>query len=335
MFPRAIILEKDYDSLTISWGKNYMFALDITNPRPPATYELQMSEDSGEWVSLSTSLSTNIIKKKNLTTLHQYTFKYRSSCDGINMDWSTPSVPTTVLDRTVKQMTPPVMLSRDTGSIALKWDEIPDNNDGYRLRYRVDSDITWHNIDTIIKGITVKKKGLKSGVSYYFSIKPNNDAYEWSCSSSKLTVTTYSPWMINNISSQLLSKNGLISSSDAIGGKVIAIYFSASWCGPCRNFTPQLVSLHNATRSKPFEIIFVSCDHSNEDFMAYYNGHHGNWLAVPYDDAKREQLQAIFKVTGIPRLAVLTSAGRLLVDNAVGMQLTPTLVDSWIAQNEN
>jgi hypothetical protein len=69
--------------------------------------------------------------------------------------------------------------------------------------------------------------------------------------------------------------------------------------------------------------------------MAYYNGHHGNWLAIPYDDSKREQLQAIFKVTGIPRLAVVASSGRLIVDNAVGMQLTPSLVDSWIAQNEN
>jgi hypothetical protein len=95
-----------------------------------------------------------------------------------------------------------------------------------------------------------------------------------------------------------------------------------------------LITLHNATRSKPFEIIFVSCDHSEQDFVSYFNGHHGNWLAVPYDDPRREQLQSTFKVTGIPRLAILAPSGRVIVDNAVGMPLTPTTVDAWITQGE-
>lgn len=97
-----------------------------------------------------------------------------------------------------------------------------------------------------------------------------------------------------------------------------------------------MVSLHDTTKreKKSFEIIFVSCDHTNEDFKTYYEGHHGSWLAIPYDDPKREILQAQFQVKGIPRLAVIAPSGRIIVDNAVGTPLTSSLVDQWISQGE-
>lgn len=43
-------------------------------------------------------------------------------------------------------------------------------------------------------------------------------------------------------------------------GKVTALYFSAHWCPPCRQFTPQLVDFYNSKRGTPeeFEIVFVS-----------------------------------------------------------------------------
>jgi hypothetical protein len=230
-FESPIVIEKDYESITIGWGITTFFNYP-NRTKTNTIYELQMKEDDKEWISLSTSLSNNIIRKKNLSSLHQYSFRYRSSDDGITyVSWSNASIPTTVLDKTIKQMTPPTLLSKDANSITLKWDNntVTTSNDGYRLRYRIDTDITWHNIDSIIKGSSVKKKGLLPGKSYYFSIKPNDDAYEWSCSSTKLTVAIYSNWMMANISSQLVSKNGLVTSSDAICGKVVAIYFSASW----------------------------------------------------------------------------------------------------------
>src|SRR4029078_13456555 len=44
--------------------------------------------------------------------------------------------------------------------------------------------------------------------------------------------------------------------------KLIGLYFSAHWCGPCRKFTPELVAYYNrivATHPE-FEIVFVSND---------------------------------------------------------------------------
>ena len=50
----------------------------------------------------------------------------------------------------------------------------------------------------------------------------------------------------------------------------IAVYFSASWCGPCHVFTPQLVSFYEQHGGgKNFEVILVSSDRSAEDLAAY------------------------------------------------------------------
>src|ERR1700720_964634 len=40
--------------------------------------------------------------------------------------------------------------------------------------------------------------------------------------------------------------------------KLIALYFSAHWCAPCRKFTPKLVEYYNrvATQHPEFEIVF-------------------------------------------------------------------------------
>lgn len=35
---------------------------------------------------------------------------------------------------------------------------------------------------------------------------------------------------------------------EALDGKVLAVYFSASWCAPCKQFTPILKSVYNTLK---------------------------------------------------------------------------------------
>jgi thiol-disulfide isomerase/thioredoxin len=58
----------------------------------------------------------------------------------------------------------------------------------------------------------------------------------------------------------IVFRDGTISRADEAGlenKKLIALYFSAHWCGPCRKFTPQLVEYYNkvAPQHPEFEII--------------------------------------------------------------------------------
>ena len=54
--------------------------------------------------------------------------------------------------------------------------------------------------------------------------------------------------------------------------QIVALYFSAHWCPPCRNFTPLLNTFYENANSdgKKMEIIFVSSDNDEQAFKEYF-----------------------------------------------------------------
>lgn len=92
------------------------------------------------------------------------------------------------------------------------------------------------------------------------------------------------------------------------GKKVVGLYFSASWCGPCRQFTPQLAQFYEKMNKKTkgrFEIVWVSGDRSEQEFASYYQKM--PWLAVPINVASQvyQKLSPMYKVKGIPHMVFL------------------------------
>lgn len=89
--------------------------------------------------------------------------------------------------------------------------------------------------------------------------------------------------------------------------KVIGVYFSASWCGPCRSFTPQLTEFYKEMnkKGKKFEIVWVSRDQTTDDFVAYFQKM--PWLAVPVGSLEEvvAKLAGKFQLKGIPHLVIL------------------------------
>ena len=115
----------------------------------------------------------------------------------------------------------------------------------------------------------------------------------------------------------IVFRDGVISRADDSeleNKKLIALYFSAHWCGPCRKFTPQLVEFYNrvAPQHPEFEIIFVSCDRSRFNWETYMREARMPWPAIDYDQltglAGLKQLSG----DGIPSLVLLDPTGHLL-----------------------
>ena len=93
---------------------------------------------------------------------------------------------------------------------------------------------------------------------------------------------------------------------------VVALYFSAHWCPPCKMFTPQLKNFYNTVNatSKRLEIVWVSSDEDLEEFEDYFE--EMPWLAVEFeseDDIDRDDISEKFDVSNIPQFIVLNKDG--------------------------
>jgi nucleoredoxin len=95
---------------------------------------------------------------------------------------------------------------------------------------------------------------------------------------------------------------------DLMKGKdLVLLYFSASWCGPCKTFSPILAQFYNAiAKDAKIEIVYISSDRSVEDFEAYYGKM--PWLSIPLVEGSakiKNSLSQTLRIAGIPTLVVL------------------------------
>lgn len=121
-----------------------------------------------------------------------------------------------------------------------------------------------------------------------------------------------------DLPAELINRSGKkVPTETALNGKMVAIYASASWCGPCRAFTPKLVDFYKkVAKSAPMELIFLSSDKTEDAMMAYMKKDDMPWLAIPYDHPQRVKLMRKLGGPGIPRLYIFDAQGKMISSNA-------------------
>ncbi len=118
------------------------------------------------------------------------------------------------------------------------------------------------------------------------------------------------------------------------GVKFFALYFSASWCGPCRQFTPELVDAYGKIRAQhpEFELVFVSNDRSASDMLDYMKGDRMAWPALRYEAIRGSRDVTRYAGDGIPCLVLVDAEGKVLSDSfRAGDYVGPDRVldDTW------
>ena len=117
-----------------------------------------------------------------------------------------------------------------------------------------------------------------------------------------------------SLPSELLNADGKVVLIEELKGKYVGLYFSASWCGPCRTFTPKLIKFRDLNEEK-FEVVLVGSDGSAKAQANYMKKYKMPWLALKNQSDKARELSLSLKVEYIPYLIVLDPDGNLVTKN--------------------
>lgn len=144
--------------------------------------------------------------------------------------------------------------------------------------------------------------------------------------------------MISLVGDKLQSSTGVVDTAVALKDKIVALYFSAHWCPPCRQFTPEFVRVFKEIEGsgKKFAVIFVSADQDQEAFSEYFGEQ--PWYAVPFENQEtRDSLNEHFGIRGIPALLVLDQEGKLISREGRPeiMKQKAAAFDSWSEKAAN
>ena len=112
----------------------------------------------------------------------------------------------------------------------------------------------------------------------------------------------------------LLNIDGENVSSDLLKKKYIGLYFSASWCGSCRKFTPRLIEFRNKFVDD-FEVILIGADGSAKAQANYMKKYSMPWLAMKNQSPEAKQASKLSGVEFIPYLVVINSSGKIISKN--------------------
>ncbi|MEM8954364.1 MAG: thioredoxin-like domain-containing protein [Verrucomicrobiota bacterium] len=98
-------------------------------------------------------------------------------------------------------------------------------------------------------------------------------------------------------------------------------YFSASWCPPCRAYTPKLVKFYDEQKGDgsgeraSFEVILINEDDNQEEMLAYMRDYRMNWVAMNFDDRGTRGVP-LNPQRSFPALVIVDNAGNVVDDSA-------------------
>src|SRR5690606_33088501 len=83
-------------------------------------------------------------------------------------------------------------------------------------------------------------------------------------------------------------------------GKYVLLDFWASWCGPCREEHPNLISIYENYKNKDFTILSVSIDTDKEKWIKAIDKDKLTWTQVSDLSGNKGEVYLKYGITSIP-----------------------------------
>lgn len=96
--------------------------------------------------------------------------------------------------------------------------------------------------------------------------------------------------------------------------KYYIFYYTASWCGPCQQFTPTLVTFYNETKpnNNNFELVLITSDQDEDDMKDYAIKKNMPWPQLEMSKVEKFEKKFDHGVTGIPSVVVCDLQGKII-----------------------
>jgi nucleoredoxin len=97
--------------------------------------------------------------------------------------------------------------------------------------------------------------------------------------------------------------------------KFYVFYYTASWCGPCQQFTPSLVEFYEKNKNDNFELVLITSDKEEESMEEYAVSKKMPWPQLKLKKAQDFKDKFQHGVRGIPAVIVCDLEGKIITAN--------------------
>jgi peroxiredoxin len=94
-------------------------------------------------------------------------------------------------------------------------------------------------------------------------------------------------------------------------GKVVLVYYWATWCQPCTEDIPQIRTLYEEHRSKGFEIVGVNLDSVTDPIQPYLRQHRVNWPQIYEEGGLESPPAAALGIISLPTVFLIDREGKV------------------------
>lgn len=122
-----------------------------------------------------------------------------------------------------------------------------------------------------------------------------------------------------------IDKEGKTVKLSQFDGKYVLLDFWASWCGPCREESPNLVKAYNRFKHHGFEIFSFSIDNNIGFWKKAVRKDSLIWTNVVDQNGSYSKMSAIYGVRGIPASFLINKDGKIISRNLRGEELNNVL----------